>query len=141
MLKHTSTMEHKLSHLPAILITMAERRCDTKHIARCSISRATLEATGHRHWMTTHSISPRWPPERQSTIDDAKYPPLCWPFRWQWQGVSTILHRRRFMAFLKATKRRHRTSSCSDIPTRTCLPLILGVYFIVKSTKRAQVDI
>ena len=83
------------------------------------------------------------PVAARATINNwrCKIPPLCWPFRWQWQGVSTIPHRRRFMAFLKATKCRHRTSTCSDIPTRTCLPLILGVYFIVKSTKRAQVDI
>jgi hypothetical protein len=34
---------------------MAVRRCDTKHIARCSMLRATLEATatGHRHRAST----------------------------------------------------------------------------------------
>jgi hypothetical protein len=38
----------------------------------------------------------------------------------------------RFVSFLKATKRHHWASPCSDITNRTRLPLILGVYFIVR---------
>jgi hypothetical protein len=45
---------------------------------------------------------------------------------------------KRSRAFLKATKRRHRASTCSDIINRTCLPLILGVYFIIKSLKKGS---
>jgi hypothetical protein len=43
----------------------------------------------------------------------------------------------RFVAFIKATKCHHRASTCSDINNRTCLPLILGVYLIVKLMKKS----
>ena len=43
----------------------------------------------------------------------------------------------RFVAFMKATKRHHWASTCSDITNRTRLPLILGVYFILKSLKKS----
>ena len=42
------------------------------------------------------------------------------------------------MAFIKATKRRHWASSCSDSINRTRLPLILEVYFIFKSLKKSS---
>jgi hypothetical protein len=71
------------------------------------------------------------------------------------QNVSTLLtisiaiavHRyytaciawwRRFVAFIKATKRRHRVSTRSNSINRTRLPLILGVYFIVRSLKKSS---
>jgi hypothetical protein len=43
---------------------------------------------------------------------------------------------RRFMGFIKSTKRHHRTSTRSNITRSDCLPLILGVYFIVKINKK-----
>ena len=51
--------------------------------------------------------------------------------------TALIAQWRRFMAFIKATKRRHRVSTHSDrhqsdMPTHT-----LGIYFIVKLLKRA----
>jgi hypothetical protein len=39
--------------------------------------------------------------------------------------------------FIKATKRHHRASTRSGITNRTRIPLILGVYFIVKSLKKS----
>ena len=42
------------------------------------------------------------------------------------------------MAFIKAIKRRHRANSRSDSINRTRLPLILGVYFIVKLLKKSS---
>ncbi len=44
----------------------------------------------------------------------------------------------RFVAFIKATKHHHRVSTSSEITNRTRLPLILGVYFIVKSLKKSS---
>ena len=41
------------------------------------------------------------------------------------------------MTFLKATKHHHWASTSSDI-TNWTLPLNLGVYFIVKSTKKGS---
>jgi hypothetical protein len=51
----------------AISMAMAVRRCNTERIAQCSMTRASPEATGRRHWATTRSVSPRRPPGRQST--------------------------------------------------------------------------
>jgi hypothetical protein len=54
---------------PLQSILMAMRACwsNTDGIHRCGMSRATLEATGRRHWATTHSVSPQWPPGQQQT--------------------------------------------------------------------------
>jgi len=52
--------------------------------------------------------------------------------------TAHIAQWRRFMAFLRATIRRHWASTYSDSINRTCLPLILGVYFIVKLLKKGS---
>jgi hypothetical protein len=44
----------------------AVRQSNTDGIARCGMSRATLEATGCRHWATTCSVLPQQPPEQQA---------------------------------------------------------------------------
>ena len=36
-----------------------------EHISQCIMTRASLEATGRRHWATTCSVLPRWPPGQQ----------------------------------------------------------------------------
>jgi hypothetical protein len=51
--------------------------------------------------------------------------------------TAHIARWKRFMAFLKSTKRRHWVSICSNRINRTCLPLKFVVYFIVKSSKKA----
>ncbi len=56
-------------HVPpplAVSMAMAVRWCNTKRIAQCSMSRATLEATGRHHRATTHSILPQRPPGQQA---------------------------------------------------------------------------
>ncbi len=53
-------------HLPAVLMATAERRSNTDSIAQCGMSRATLEATGRRHWATTCSVLPQRPPGQQA---------------------------------------------------------------------------
>ncbi len=76
--------------LQAILMTMRRRWSDTCSIAQCSMSRATPEATGCRHWATTHSILPRQPPGQQQTIQRCNMYPLWWPFQWPSQCGGTI---------------------------------------------------
>jgi len=44
-------------------------------------------------------------------------------------NAERITHRRRFMAFLKAIKRHHWVSTCSDSINRTCLPLFFVMFF------------
>jgi hypothetical protein len=51
----------------AILMAMRMRGCNAACIAQCSMSRATPEASGRRHWATTCSVLPQWPPEQQKT--------------------------------------------------------------------------
>ena len=53
---------------------------------------------------------------------------------WRYYTVR-ITRWRRLMAFLKATKRRHWVSTCSDNMNRTCPPQFIVVHFIVKSSK------
>jgi hypothetical protein len=53
-------------HLPAILVATAVRRSNTDGIAQCGMSRATLEATGCRHWVTTRSVLLQRPPGQQA---------------------------------------------------------------------------
>jgi hypothetical protein len=47
-------------------MAMAVCWCDMKRIAQCSMLRATPEATGRLHWMTTCSVSPQRPPGQQA---------------------------------------------------------------------------
>ncbi len=56
----------------------------------------------------------------------------------RWYYTAHIAHWRRSRAFIKATKRRRRVSTRSDSINRTCLLLILGVYFIIKSLKKGS---
>jgi hypothetical protein len=74
----------------AILMTMWRCWSNTCGIAQCSMSRATPEATGCRHWATTHFISPRRPPGRQQTIQRCNMHPLWWLFQWPSQCGGTI---------------------------------------------------
>ncbi len=54
-------------------------------------------------------------------------------------NTARIAWWRRFVAFIKVTKLHHQVSTHSDIINQTCLPLNLGVCFIVKSLKKARV--
>ena len=124
----------------AISMAMAVCRCNMERITQCSMTRASSEATERRHWATIHSVSPCRPPWRQSTQQRCKMYPLCWPYPWSSRCGGTIARISRwwrFLAFIKATKpRHHRAITYSDMTNRTRLPLILGVYFIVKSLKK-----
>jgi hypothetical protein len=50
------TTEKNAPPLRAISMAMAMCRCDAKRIAQCSMSRATLEATGRHHWASTGPV-------------------------------------------------------------------------------------
>ena len=43
---------------PPFSMAMWIRRYGAKRIAQCDRSRATLDATGRRHWVSNHSVSP-----------------------------------------------------------------------------------
>ena len=63
----------------AITMTMTVCWCHTEHINRCSMTRASPEATGRQHWATTRST--KW---------GCNMYPLCWPLRWPWRCCGTI---------------------------------------------------
>ena len=103
----------------AISMAMSVRRCNTERITQCSMTRALPEATGRRHWATTRFVSPRWPPGRQSLW-------TCTHFDGHFDGhrdaavlYPRIARWRRFVAFIKATKRHHPTSTRSDSVNRS----------------------
>jgi len=102
-------------------MAMAVRRCETEHIAQCSMTRASPGATGRRHRATTHSVSPRRPPGRQSTQQLWNMYPLCSPFRWPSRCDGARIDQWRWSrAFIKATTHHHRASTHSDSINRTC---------------------
>ena len=92
-------------------------------IARCSMSRATPDATGRCHRATTCFILPHQLPGQQQTKQRCNMYSLWWLFWWPSQCGGTIActaQWRRFMTFTKATKRHHRASTRSNSIDRTC---------------------
>ncbi len=69
-----------------------------------------------------------------------KNTPLCWPFRWLWWCAGTIPHKSPDGGGSRLSKEPLNAAIgralAPILPNWTCLPLILGVYFIVKSTKK-----
>ncbi len=72
---------------------------------------------------------------------DTKYPPFAGHF--DGRGDVPVLYCTHHLmdevyGFHKATKRRHQTNIRSNIPQSDMPTQILGVYFIVKSTKKGS---
>jgi hypothetical protein len=98
-------------HLPTVLMATAVRRSNTDGIAQCSMSRATPEATGRRHWATTCSVLPQRPPgqqayKQQSTNTPAKLSSLM-AMAMCCYVTACIAQWRRYRASQEATGRRH----------------------------------
>ncbi len=112
-------------HPPAVLMAMAVRQSNTDGIPQCSMSRATLEATGCRHRVTTHSVSPQRPPgqqacKQQSTNTSAKLA-ISMAMAMRRYITACIAQWRRSRASLEATGRRHWASIMPDIIVGTWL--------------------
>ncbi len=75
---------------PAILIAMAVRRCNTKRITQCSMTRVSPKATGCCHRATTDYVLAQQSPGWQSTKRQCKVHLLCWPFWWPLWCTGTI---------------------------------------------------
>jgi hypothetical protein len=110
---------------PAVSMAMAVRRSNTDSIAQCGISRATLEATGCRHWATTCYVSPQRPSgqqanKQQSTNTPKKVADLMAMAMCRYV-TARIAQWRRSRASLEATGRRHQASIMSDNINRTWL--------------------
>jgi hypothetical protein len=104
--------------LPAILMAMAVRWSDTDGIARCEMSRATLEATGHRHRATTCYVSPQQPPGQQANKQQSTNTPkkvvILTAMAMRRYVTTRIARWKRSRASLEATGRRHQAGIMSD---------------------------
>ncbi len=123
-------------HLPAVLMATAVRRSNTDGIAQCGMSRATTEATGRRHRVTTCSVSPQRPPgqqayKQQSTNTPAKLAILM-AMAMRRYVTARIARWRRSRASLEATGRCHWASIMPDNIVGTWLQRFFYV-FIVKT--------
>jgi hypothetical protein len=105
-------------HPPAVSMATAVRRSDTDGIAQCGISRATPEATGHRHRATTCSILPQRPPGQQANKQQSKNTPrkqaVLMAMAMRWYVTMWIAQWRRSRASLEATGCHHRASIMSN---------------------------
>ena len=119
--------------LRAISMAMAVRRCNTEHITRYSMTRASPEATECRHRATTRSVSPRRPPKQQQTKWRCKiHPPLLAILMYavvRRYYTAHIAWCQWFVAFLKAAKRHHPASTRSDITQSDMLTPDFGGIF------------
>jgi len=102
----------------AISMAITVRRWDTEHIVWWRWSRAFIKATKLCHRATTRSVSPRRLRGRQSTQRWANAPPpllvISMAVAMGRYDTACITQWRRFVAFIKATKRHHRASTRSD---------------------------
>ena len=96
----------------AILMDMAVRRCDMECTAQCSMTRASSEATGCRRIAQAAARA-----TTNSTI--MKHVPtllaISMAIVMQRYYTAHIARWRRFVAFIKTTKRHYRMSTRSDI--------------------------
>ncbi len=113
---------------PAILIAMAVHWSNTDGIPQCSISTATLEASGHCHRATTCSVLPRWPPGQQANKQQSTNTPekraILMVAAVHRCNTAHIARWRRSRASQEATGCRHRasiaTNRCNWSPERIC---------------------
>ncbi len=105
-------------HPPAVLMATVVRRSNTDSIAQCGMSRATLEATGRCHQVTTCYVLPQRPPgqqanKQQSTNTPKKVAVLMAMAMHRYVTVH-IPQWRRSRASQEATECHHRASIMSD---------------------------
>jgi hypothetical protein len=136
------TMTNKAPCPAAVLIAMAVRQCNTKRIAQCSMPRATLEATGCRHWATTCSVLPQRPPgqqanKQQSTKNTPTKLAISMAIAMRRYDTAHIAQWRRSRASLEAIGCHHWASTCSDSHQLDMPTPFFRMFFIVKSLKKA----
>ncbi len=67
-----ATATKNAGKLLAISVAMAMQQYHAGHIAQWSTSRASLDATGCRHWSSACAISPRRPPWSTNSLKQHK---------------------------------------------------------------------
>ncbi len=128
----------------AISMATAVRQSNTDSVALCSMSRATPEATGRRHPVTTHYVSPQQPPGQQANKQQSTNTPkkvailmakaMC-------RYVTTCIAQwRRSRASLEATGRSHWASIMSDNINWTWLRWVFWCFHRKNHRKRSRVN-
>jgi hypothetical protein len=132
-------------HVPpllAILMAMTVRRCNTKCIIQCSMSRATLEATRHQHRTTTCSVLPQRPPGQQANKQQSTNTPtklaISMAMAMRRYVTARIAQWRRSRGLLDATGRHHWASIMSDNIKGTWLRWFCLMFFIVKTVGKGH---
>jgi hypothetical protein len=138
MNKCTSVVGHFDVHGGAVLM------CNTDGILQCSMSRATLEATGCHQRATTHSVSPRWPPRQQANKQQSTNTPTLLAILMAMAMLRYVTMRiarwRRSRALLEATGRHHRASIMSNNIKWTWLCQFFDVFHRQNCRKRLGVE-
>ncbi len=127
-------------HPPAVLMATAVHQSNTDGIARCSMSRATPEVIGCRHWVTTCSILPQWPPGQQANKQQSTNTPkkmaVLMAMAMRRYVTAHIAWWRRFRALLDATKCRYWVSIAADSCNWVCMCCFFMSFFIVNLYKK-----
>jgi hypothetical protein len=117
----------------------AVHRRDTDNIARCGMSRATPEATGRRHRVTTCYVLPQRPPGQQANKQQSTNTPkkvaVLMAMVMRRYVTACIAQWRRSRASLEATGRCHWARIMSDNINRTWIRRFFYV-FIIKTVKK-----
>jgi hypothetical protein len=116
-------------YLQAISMAMAACRSNADGIAQWGMSRATPEATGHRHRATTCSVSPPRPPGHQQTKQRQKNGPallaILMAVAVRRYNTARIVRWWRSRASLEATGRCHLVSIAANSIKGTWLQCFL----------------
>ncbi len=116
------------------------RRSNIDCIAQCGMSRATPEATGLRHWVTTCSVSPQQPPgqqaNKQQSTNALKKVAVLMAMATRRYVTVHIARWRRFRALLDTTKCHHWAS----ITANCCNQSVMHVPFFFEFFHRQLVQ-
>ncbi len=127
-----------------VLKALRMRRSNTDGIAQCGMSRATLEATGCRHWATTRSVLTQRRPEQQANKQQSTNTPkkvaMLMAAAVRWYNTACIAQWRRSRASLEATGRCHQVSIMSNNINQTWLRCFFWCFHRRNHRKRSRVD-
>ncbi len=125
--------------MQAILVAMVVHRCNTKHFAQCSMSRAIPKATGCCHRATICSVLPQHLPGQQQTKQQQNSTPtlltVLMAMAMHWYITAHIAQWRRSRASLEATGRRHWASICSNSSNQSFQNRLFLSVFMINSLK------
>ncbi len=120
----------------AILMAMQVHWSDTDGIAQCGMSRATLEATGHRHWVNTCYVLPQRPPGQQANKQQSTNTPkkvaVLMAMAMRRYVTACIAQWRRSRALLEATGCCHQASIMSNNINWTWLRRFFSMFSSLK---------